>query len=622
MAINFPVSPTVGQAFTGGAKNWAWTGSAWETVSASTSTSSSNDFILNVGVADNNTYELATEAPAGGYSLSLGFTDSTLDIYLLSVTGTLVGYTNSLAVIASESFKRIVVLGATSSQKISFIYNGTSTNSSSSGLDYSAGAYIQSASPTSMPNVNTSTTIIGGNFASDVQVVFIGSDLVNRSAKSISVISPTELLVVRPDSMPTSYSPYSIKVTNLNVQAPSGSSAHILSNVITVGSTPSWTTGQVLTSYTIGASYSLQLAVSDGTDGQVQSFSIISGNLPAGLSLNSTTGLISGISSAQGKVAFSIRATDLGGNIIEKAFELSHAPTFTTSSFAQVLKNATYSSTLVATDPTAVVPTYSLISGTLPAGLTFASNGKLSGISSAVGSSLLVVRAAVANYGYKDISITLVVRDSTSITITASTTWIAPTGVTSVNALIVAGGGSGGSTGSSYEYVTAGGGAGGLLLTDVAVTPGTGYSVIIGAGGVTNNTSNTEGSNSSFATYLAFGGGRGGTLFNGTPGGGGSGGGAARGSGVGASGTAGQGNKGGDSPADRQPGSGGGASAPGLTGNTSTPGGAGLGGYAEGGWSANSYSGPANTGNGGGGSTDRGQGGNGGSGVVKLTWAI
>ena len=60
---------------------------------------------------------------------------------------------------------------------------------------------------------------------------------------------------------------------------------------------------------------------------------------------------------------------------------------------------------------------------------------------------------------------------------TQATTWVAPSGVTSVDYLLVAGGGGGGSFGG-------GGGAGGVLQgTGFSVTPGQSYTITIGGGG-------------------------------------------------------------------------------------------------------------------------------------------
>ena len=65
-------------------------------------------------------------------------------------------------------------------------------------------------------------------------------------------------------------------------------------------------------------------------------------------------------------------------------------------------------------------------------------------------------------------------------TSTGTFQWTAPDGVTSVCAVCVGGGGGGGSTGDG----TGGGGGGGLgWKNNIAVTPGTTYTVIVGAGG-------------------------------------------------------------------------------------------------------------------------------------------
>ena len=147
-----------------------------------------------------------------------------------------------------------------------------------------------------------------------------------------------------------------------------------------------------------------------------------------------------------------------------------------------------------------------------------------------------------------------------------TTSWTAPTGVTSVEYLVVAGGGGGG---NSPDRTGGGGGAGGVLSsTTYPVTAGNSYTVIVGAGG----NANTQGSDSTFATITAKGGGRGGQL-NSVSTTGGSGGGAYHNSAdSGKAGTAGQGSAGGngyDSGSQKfGAGGGGGQSAVGAAGTT------------------------------------------------------
>jgi hypothetical protein len=144
---------------------------------------------------------------------------------------------------------------------------------------------------------------------------------------------------------------------------------------------------------------------------------------------------------------------------------------------------------------------------------------------------------------------------------TGTIDWTAPTGVTSVQYLIVAGGGG---AGGSANY-NGGGGAGGLLAcATYTVTAGNNYTVIVGDGGVVPY----QGYNSSFNGIQTNGGGKGSTsnTQGGTGGSGGGGGGLG-----GAGGTAapsGQGNAGGSgvNGASASGGAGGGASAAGANG--------------------------------------------------------
>ncbi|NBP02322.1 MAG: hypothetical protein EBU90_19835, partial [Proteobacteria bacterium] len=84
-----------------------------------------------------------------------------------------------------------------------------------------------------------------------------------------------------------------------------------------------------------------------------------------------------------------------------------------------------------------------------------------------------------------------------------SGSWVCPTGVTSVDYLVVAGGGGGGFN------VGGGGGAGGFRTgTSYAVTPGNTYTVTVGAGGNGGTSGKgSSGSSSVFDTITSAGGG-------------------------------------------------------------------------------------------------------------------
>jgi hypothetical protein len=125
-----------------------------------------------------------------------------------------------------------------------------------------------------------------------------------------------------------------------------------------------------------------------------------------------------------------------------------------------------------------------------------------------------------------------------------TTSWTAPTGVTSIQVLVVAGGGGGG---GGYNRAGGGGGAGGVIYNaSYSVTPGTQYTVSVGFGGNSTGSIGYNGGNSTFGPLTAIGGGGGGGNYAAGVTGGSAGGGGqdTRGNPV-TTGTSGQGNSGG-----------------------------------------------------------------------------
>lgn len=101
-----------------------------------------------------------------------------------------------------------------------------------------------------------------------------------------------------------------------------------------------------------------------------------------------------------------------------------------------------------------------------------------------------------------------------SYTSAGSTTWTAPAGVTQVQYLVVGGGGGGG---QAADNAGAGGGGAGMVLTgNIAVSPGTSYTVTVGSGGAGGNSGSnvgalggSVGNSSVFSSVTALGGGGG-----------------------------------------------------------------------------------------------------------------
>lgn len=367
-----------------------------------------NDFTLDIGSSGNTTFILNKEYSPGAYSITSQLSDSTLDIYAFNGDGSLSGYTNNKAFTATKGFVKLVVLGSTSNDLLSFTYK-TTYSPVSIGTDVTAGPYLTSASKSSLPNKDDSVTIIGGNFATDVSISFVGSNGVSIPAKSVNRISSTQLSAVRPDIMPPSNNPYTIVATNPGVPNPSGTSLNKLINVVGAGSSPVWVTAEQLPIFTKNSAYSTTIVATDSDGGSSVSYSLISGSFPTGISLASNTGIISGTPTSSINTSVTIRATDSGGNYIDRVFILTDAaPTWSTGSvLPSFSKNVSYSQQLSAIDDSGQAPTYSIVAGTLPSGLTLSSSGLLAGIPTVSTSSTITVRATDSNGNYSDKTITI-----------------------------------------------------------------------------------------------------------------------------------------------------------------------------------------------------------------------
>ncbi len=152
------------------------------------------------------------------------------------------------------------------------------------------------------------------------------------------------------------------------------------------GVTPDLTiTTSSLAGGTVGTAYSASLAASGGAP--PYAWSVISGALPSGLTLNGSTGAITGTPTVSGTFAFTVRVVDAQATPDSDSRALSIAvaaqptapPNITTTSLPNGRRNQAYSQTVVATG--GVTPyTWSLSAGALPPGLTLnAATGVIGG---------------------------------------------------------------------------------------------------------------------------------------------------------------------------------------------------------------------------------------------------
>jgi putative Ig domain-containing protein len=148
-----------------------------------------------------------------------------------------------------------------------------------------------------------------------------------------------------------------------------------------------------------GASYSQTLAATGGVT--PYTWSVVSGSLPGGLTLNSGSGVISGTPSASGPSSFTVQATDveIPAQTASQALSITIGATALSINTTSPLPNATLSSayTTMVTATGGVTPyTWSLATGSsLPAGLTLTSgtpSATISGTPTATGTFQFTVK--------------------------------------------------------------------------------------------------------------------------------------------------------------------------------------------------------------------------------------
>ncbi len=205
------------------------------------SSSSPNNFSINT-VDNVTTTTLSSNYPAGKYSMLSSLANSSLDIYAYNSAGDLVGTSSELTLTTTEQFNKVVILGGTPLDVVSFFYNQSGFMSTATSSEITAAATISSISPSFVNLANSELSIVGSNFASDAAVYFKGTDGTERAADSVTRNSATSLTITSPDTLPTEYSPYSIIVENPGVARPTKSNSHILQDAVNAaGTNLGWT---------------------------------------------------------------------------------------------------------------------------------------------------------------------------------------------------------------------------------------------------------------------------------------------------------------------------------------------------------------------------------------------
>ena len=215
---------------------------------------------------------------------------------------------------ASERVNTEGILRYNSENDLPEYYNGTNW------ISIDSPPSVTAVSPTEVDSTasgNQSFTISGARFSVGATVKFVSSNGTEINASSVTRNSSSQLTAVAPrSSFVNAQEPYDVKAINS-----SGLSGE-LADQINVDSAPTWSTSAgALGTKMIGDSVSITVSATDA-EGDTIAYSVSSGSLPSGLSINSSTGVISGtLGGSAATTTFDLRAT-AGSKTADRTFNI------------------------------------------------------------------------------------------------------------------------------------------------------------------------------------------------------------------------------------------------------------------------------------------------------------
>ncbi len=234
-----------------------------------------------------------------------------------------------------------------------------------------------------------------------------------------------------------------------------------------------------LTNPTVSSAYSQTISASGGNG--TYSYAVTAGSLPAGLSLNTSTGALTGTPTAGGAFNFTITATDTASATGSKAYSITvAAPTisFSPTTLTAGTVGSAYSQSISGSGGTAPYGSYIVKTGALPAGLSLSSGGVISGTPTAGGTFTFTVQGTDSSTGSGPYSAT---SSTISLTIGAPTLSFTPTTLT------------GGTVGAAYSQSISGSGGtapyGSFTFASGGLPPG----LSLGSGGTLSGTPTAAG---------------------------------------------------------------------------------------------------------------------------------
>lgn len=326
------------------------------------------------GASPSNNGTVASQSPGGGTTADLG-SNVTFSLYnYVAPTGTVpnvVGLTSAAASSAIQSAGFVpssspTTVGATS------VNNGKVKNQSpSAGTTQTLGITVSFEVYNYIPPQVIVPNVVGETQSSAISILQADDFTVNTGTTTSGANSSNNGTVAS--------------------QTPSAGSSAELGSAVTISiytfNPPVWTDNTIVNTFVVGTSYSDSVAATNSP-----SYSITSGTLPAGISINSITGAITGTPTTSGDYSFVISATNSFGSVsVTYGGVVTAPPVWSDQTLANFLQGRVYSDAVAASNS----PTYTVTSGSLPAGISLNSTtGAVTGTPTGSGNYSFTISAA------------------------------------------------------------------------------------------------------------------------------------------------------------------------------------------------------------------------------------
>ena len=175
---------------------------------------------------------------------------------------------------------------------------------------------VSSISPSTIENTQTTITITGTNFVNGAIVNAISTTGAIFNADTVTFNSATSIDAAFTLTVDGTY--------YIRVENPDGLAGRSSTALLTVSDAPTWSTAAGSLG-SVAAESAVSFTVTATSDSAI-TYSVVSGSLPGGTSLNSSTGEISGTESgttAETIYSFTIRATDAEAQTADRAFSIT-----------------------------------------------------------------------------------------------------------------------------------------------------------------------------------------------------------------------------------------------------------------------------------------------------------